>query len=153
MRVAWHSGCNGKCSSAPSKIKTTITHFHIHAVTGSDLLPTSVTGGMPYSPVSLDGPVPMQPTLCRYRQLVAIQRPCSQGKRRNIQESDATFHLALALRSIGELEEAADLLTTVRDSLLHAPKRTEMLQSVEQEMIRTASARAKNVLGKQGCHQ
>eukprot|EP00892_Ulva_mutabilis_P007682 jgi/Ulvmu1/5286/UM022_0080.1 len=76
-----------------------------------------------------------------YQQLVAVQKQRSCGKvttRRRV--SDAKFRLALALRSIGRLSQAAELLTTVRESVMRTPAQADILQAIEHEMTVTASA-------------
>lgn len=83
----------------------------------------------------------------RYRQLVAVRKRCGQSKLAHKKQlSDAKFRLAIALRSVGDPEQAEELLISVRESLLRHPKQADMIRSVEKEMAATASACARKKL-------
>lgn len=81
---------------------------------------------------------------CRYRQLVAVRKRCGRARLHHRRQLlDARFSLALALRLIGEPEQAAEILTSVRDTVMRYPKLADMIKPVEKEMALTASACAR----------
>lgn len=85
----------------------------------------------------------------RYRQLVAVRKRCGYSTLAHKKQlSDAKFRLAIALRSVGDPEQAEELLISVRESLLRYPKQADTIRSVEEEMATTASACARKKLEK-----